>query len=775
MKKVMFSVLVVLLALSLWLAPATAQEWTQVSHTKPSSRSAIQHIAFVSDTVVICAAGPNLYRGSISSNGQVQWQSTSVGTNIYGIAVPVDDPFYVAYIKKDKSVGMRYTRDLGWRGGFTPTIGNTWLRDIAASADGKYLAIAHDRIGRSNYSWVSVYNARTQDAVFGGRHRLEKRDVLSVALHTDARHMFVADGDNNTDEWSLPAWRITEVYTSGARVRSVAYEGGYIASGREDGKIDISDYINEKHIRRLHLPNREPVTSVSFDRHKKFIVARAGSNYGGYVFRVSDGKLLKEFGLTFAIAISPGGNLIATSNPPGTSLRIWRKGPDPAQQDLATIALNESKSKLNSATLIKGLKIDKSRMSQLVYRDTGVVEDSFFYWGDNQFLVLDQGNMPTCGTTSAEMVLHYYGVDKGQGTIWIEGGVHNVEAGSFPGELKRALNELGVPAKWYHRLTLDHLKSYVRQNRPPIILLRFGDFLHYVVVVGYNNDGDFLIADPNNCFRWITSSDLKKGWSLDEPGIDPNRYQPRNLFESFGLKTLTPLVDVLTGGENGIVPVNPPTQHFRPNWSELRAIEVTGSHRFNPTFSSENWERTLDFTYNFQDYRVSRVKPASVSNAFGLEDAWLKGHRKIASDKVKIWGGIAYGKVTRGKLWVWVRAYRRNKGGLVAAAPAADPLNVLPTETSLSSNYPNPFNPETWIPYQLAKPAEVTVSIHSVDGKLVRTLELGHMPAGVYHSKSRAAYWDGRNAQGERVASGVYFYTFKAGDFSATQKMVIMK
>ena len=98
-----------------------------------------------------------------------------------------------------------------------------------------------------------------------------------------------------------------------------------------------------------------------------------------------------------------------------------------------------------------------------------------------------------------------------------------------------------------------------------------------------------------------------------------------------------------------------------------------------------------------------------------------------------------------------------------------------PKETVLLANYPNPFNPETWIPYQLSDPAEVTVSIYSVDGKLVRTLELGQVPAGIYQSRSRAAYWDGRNAQGEPVASGVYFYTLTAGDFSATRKMVIRK
>ena len=108
------------------------------------------------------------------------------------------------------------------------------------------------------------------------------------------------------------------------------------------------------------------------------------------------------------------------------------------------------------------------------------------------------------------------------------------------------------------------------------------------------------------------------------------------------------------------------------------------------------------------------------------------------------------------------------------AAPAHMHENI-PRETQVFANFPNPFNPETWIPYQLSKSAEVTVTIYAVDGRVIRSLMLGHQPAGVYQDKNRAAYWDGKNAQGERVASGVYFYTLKAGEFTATRKMLIRK
>ena len=100
---------------------------------------------------------------------------------------------------------------------------------------------------------------------------------------------------------------------------------------------------------------------------------------------------------------------------------------------------------------------------------------------------------------------------------------------------------------------------------------------------------------------------------------------------------------------------------------------------------------------------------------------------------------------------------------------------LIPKDTALLANYPNPFNPETWIPYQLAKDAEVTLTIYGVNGHVVRRLGLGHQPAGIYQERSRAAYWDGKNAFGEPVASGLYFYTLTTGDFTATRKLLIRK
>ncbi|MBM3242090.1 T9SS type A sorting domain-containing protein [Candidatus Poribacteria bacterium] len=102
-------------------------------------------------------------------------------------------------------------------------------------------------------------------------------------------------------------------------------------------------------------------------------------------------------------------------------------------------------------------------------------------------------------------------------------------------------------------------------------------------------------------------------------------------------------------------------------------------------------------------------------------------------------------------------------------------IYIVPKHSALLQNYPNPFNPETWVPYRLSTAGDVTIKIYNVTGQLVRTLELGYREAGSYTVKERAAYWNGRNDKGERIASGVYFYHIYSNSFHATKKMVIVK
>ena len=128
----------------------------------------------------------------------------------------------------------------------------------------------------------------------------------------------------------------------------------------------------------------------------------------------------------------------------------------------------------------------------------------------------------------------------------------------------------------------------------------------------------------------------------------------------------------------------------------------------------------------------------------------------------------------------WIAQARFEDDGSLAFKQGIENLerllaSLIPEATALLHNYPNPFNPETWIPYQLAESAEVTLTIYDMNGELVRRLAVGHQAAGMYKNRSRAVYWDGRNQLGESVASGLYFYTLTAGKFTGTRRLLILK
>ncbi|HIE30194.1 TPA: T9SS type A sorting domain-containing protein [Candidatus Poribacteria bacterium] len=100
---------------------------------------------------------------------------------------------------------------------------------------------------------------------------------------------------------------------------------------------------------------------------------------------------------------------------------------------------------------------------------------------------------------------------------------------------------------------------------------------------------------------------------------------------------------------------------------------------------------------------------------------------------------------------------------------------IIPDRNLLGQNFPNPFNPETWIPYQLKDESEVSIQIYDISGRLVRTINLGRQSPGIYVTREKAAYWDGRNSAGELMASGLYFYTLKTKSYTQTKRMLLLK
>ena len=144
------------------------------------------------------------------------------------------------------------------------------------------------------------------------------------------------------------------------------------------------------------------------------------------------------------------------------------------------------------------------------------------------------------------------------------------------------------------------------------------------------------------------------------------------------------------------------------------------------------------------------------------------------------------GKNTEKRTHQWMEKWGKwyiYSSGHVNMAPMAMPMEFPPAmqnptsvlQTELLHNYPDPFNPETWIPYQLASEADVNIEIYDLGGVLIRHIAIGEKAPGSYLDRSEAVHWDGKDDKGRAVSSGVYFYTLHADDFSQTKRMVILK
>ena len=239
-------------------------------------------------------------------------------------------------------------------------------------------------------------------------------------------------------------------------------------------------------------------------------------------------------------------------------------------------------------------------------------------------------------------------------------------------------------------------------------------------------------------------------------------------------------LSVLAFSPNGQILAGRGTNALDINLYRLLTVDVTGNGKVNVNDLVEvarNYGKTVGGGAN-RRADVNNDGKVDVDDILAVIEAVdaAAGAPALTQEDIKT-GSLQAADVQR---WIHdAKEANANPAGIAALERLLTSLSrrdlPVPKETVLLANYPNPFNPETWIPYQLSVPAAVTVTIHASDGKLVRELELGQVPAGVYSDKDRAAYWDGRNAQGEPVASGVYFYTLTAGDFKATRKMVIRK
>ena len=442
----------------------------------------------------------------------------------------------------------------------------------------------------------------------------------------------------------------------------------------------------------------------------------------------------------------------------------------------------------NETCLIEGLELQG-------------VNDSKVYADYTQFLPPENGKHfeiytqkgSTCGQYSALMLLNYYGVNVSKKTFDDVADISHTLWGTTPHELIKGLGAL-LPVEIEHYKVAypayASLINKVSESRPPIIVIRLSEIgYHHVVVVGYDTKTHkFLIADPNGFFYWndweewsntgrisksgkeIWRPPLRDSWRLDYQEEDLENAWDVWLIPDMQWTSRVPwLGDTFSSFRMFVPKIGPPYHNLA---SKTFEIYVTGDVQWDPLeWTWHDWEEERIF-----NGKVLYVTQYSERRNSDVRDIRIEGNKVIVSGRIS--NGIPLDanillvdNVFYGAVDMVLTAYYDPS---VRAAPSVV-LPPLAKRTVLLPNYPNPFNPETWIPYHLSEPAEVTLTIYGIDGRVVRRLDLGHQDAGYYQSKARAAYWDGRNAVGERVASGIYFYTLTVGDFAATKKLLIRK
>lgn len=296
-------------------------------------------------------------------------------------------------------------------------------------------------------------------------------------------------------------------------------------------------------------------------------------------------------------------------------------------------------------------------------------------------------------------------------------------------------------------------------------------------ISGYSGS-DLLLRDPQGVthrfWHWISNADYYKIYFDGDPTV----------YQTYHQNIVLPVGSVPGTWGLAEMTVHDKAQNtFRADFTEIVRFEITDT----PIYAQSDVNQ--DGTVNIQDLVLvaNEIGHPGPQNAGANGDINADGAVNIL-DLVQIANNFGEGAPaapffnppTAEQIQSWIDQARHADDGSEAFRRGIDVLEALlrsvrPEATVLLANYPNPFNPETWIPYQLARESDVKITIYDMRGVLVRTLALGHQPAGYYTGRSRAAYWDGQNGLGETVASGVYFYRLQTDETSLMRKMVILK
>ena len=373
-------------------------------------------------------------------------------------------------------------------------------------------------------------------------------------------------------------------------------------------------------------------------------------------------------------------------------------------------------------------------------------------------------------------------VDMGDGWVYFEATLKGTNDGEFLGKPATGL-PMEVRGGWVEHYDENGLATYLHAHFDSLSM-----------------PGQEAPTEPAEDFSNVFFIDLTQGLNMISLPLKPQTpYTARSLAEEIGATAVIEYDEVrrrfvgftptssgdgfpIAGGKGYIVNVLEGKTHTftGATWTNEPSAEAAPSVESN----SSGWAfivsgamidgQESDYTVMVRNLRTGVVATDAIANSrFNVVFANLSRNTVIeAGDKVELVIRDSANKIVAGPVTYQIGQEDIRKAFRDIVIPYG---YARPEKNVLLQNYPNPFNPETWIPFHLAQDADVSVRIYDASGKLIRSLSLGQKEAGFYVAKGKAVYWNGKSDAGEEVASGVYFYSIKAGDFSATRKLIVRK
>ena len=581
--------------------------------------------------------------------------------------------------------------------------------------------------------------------------------VTSVTFSPDGSTLVSGSNDKTIRVWDATTGLLKRTLTGHeASIYRVALspDGSILMSGSDDNAIYFWDVATGQHIETLR-EHVEAINSIAFSPDSTIIASERGRDI--LLWDVTTGlrkqTLTGHTGGVRSIIFSPDGGTLASGSDDGT-VRLW---------DVATGQIQKILTERGGSTRGVAFSPDGQTLA-------GTTGGYIFLWDvatglrkqvlrgvSNIISIAISPDGKTLASGNDDTTIHLWDVttETKKQTLTGHGGPVNSITFGPDGKILASGSDDTTIRLW-NVSTGQHLKTLVGHTSS-------------VLNVSFSTDGFILMSGSTdktvNLWNTLTGAQLGT--------------QETPMAGSISTISFSPDSEILaSGSENGIILL----------WGiPTLSVEVEPA---TPLSIQEEVDVNADGVVNIQDL----VLVASNFGETGKNVADVNGDGivniedlvKVAGALVNVagapvlWGRDLEVSLTRAEIHQWLQEARHinltdpafQRGVLILERLLAV---FTPKETALLPNYPNPFNPETWIPYQLAESAEVSISIYAADGKLVRMLDLGYQHVGIYESRNNAAYWDGRNELGESVASGVYFYTLTAGDFTATRKMLIRK